>query len=70
MNGHTKGRTTAPIRIGKNNWITNRCIILKGAATPDYCILGTGSVLTKDYSNLSTHILLAGNPLEIKTEGI
>jgi acetyltransferase-like isoleucine patch superfamily enzyme len=70
MNGHTIGTTTAPIHIGKNNWITSRCTILKGAKTPDYCVTGTGSIVNKDYSNLPTHILLAGSPLEVKAQGI
>ncbi len=68
--GNTKGKTKGMIYIGRNNWIPTRCLVLKGTKTPDYCIFGAGSVLNKDYSNLPTHILLAGNPLQIKAENI
>ena len=60
----------APIYIGKNNWITTKCMILSGTKTPDYCTIGAGSFLNKDYSNLPTHILLAGNPLEVKVKDV
>ena len=70
MNGNFKGKGYAPVVIGKNNWITTRCMILSGTKTPDYCIIGAGSILNKDYSSFPTHIFLAGNPVEIKAEGI
>jgi len=69
-NGAFKNKGYGPVSIGKNNWITARCMILNGTKTPDYCTIGAGSVLNKDYSNLNTHILLAGNPLEVKVENI
>ena len=69
-NGDFKNKGYGPIYIGKNNWITARCMILNGTKTPDYCILGAGSVVNKDYSNSQSHILLAGNPLEIKVKEI
>jgi len=68
--GTFKNKGYGSISIGKNNWITAKCMILNGTKTPDYCILGAGSVLNKDYSNLKTHILLAGNPLEVKAEDV
>lgn len=68
--GAYKNNGYGPIVIGRNNWITAKCLILNGTKTPDYCILGAGSILNKDYSNFKTHILLAGNPLEIKAEDV
>jgi acetyltransferase-like isoleucine patch superfamily enzyme len=70
VNGDVKGIIKAPIYIGNNNWITTRCMVMKGTKTPDYCIFGAGSLLNKDYSSFPTHILLAGNPLVIKAKGI
>jgi len=58
------------VLIGNNNWIPTRCMLMKGAKTPDYCILAAGTVLTKDFSKSPTHILLAGNPVEVKYKGI
>lgn len=70
MNGQFKNKGYASISIGKNNWILTKCMLLPGTKTPDYCIFGAGSILNKDYSKYPTHILLAGNPLEIKAKGI
>ena len=69
-NGNFKSKGYAPVIIGKNNWITTRCIISSGTKTPDYCIIGAGSVLNKDYSAFPTHILLAGNPVEVKAKDV
>jgi len=69
-NGVFKNKGYGPIIIGKNNWITAKCMILNGTKTPDFCIIGAGSILNKDYSNFRTHILLAGNPLEVKAEDV
>jgi len=69
-NGAFKNKGYGPITIGKNNWITAKCMILNGTKTPDYCVIGAGSILNKDYSNFRTHILLAGNPLEVKAEDV
>jgi acetyltransferase-like isoleucine patch superfamily enzyme len=69
-NGNFKNKGYAPVVIGRNNWITTRCMILSGTKTPDYCSIGAGSILNKDYSHFSTHILIAGNPIEIKAKDV
>ena len=56
--------------IGKNNWITTKCIIQAGTKTPDYCIAATGSLLNKDYSNEESYCLMAGSPAKVKKTGI
>lgn len=70
MNGDFKNKGYGAISIGKNNWITARSMVLSGTKTPDYCIIGAGSVLNKDYSGFPTHILLAGNPVEMKVKDL
>ncbi|MDR1758976.1 MAG: hypothetical protein LBR60_00435 [Fibrobacter sp.] len=70
MNNQQVGKGFAPILFGKNNWISSRCFVLQGTKTPDYCIFGAGSILNKDYSSNPTHILMAGNPLTVKKQGI
>lgn len=70
LSGKIKGKIMDPISIGKNNWIPTRCMVMKGTKTPDYCVFGSGSLLNKDYLSYPTHILLAGNPLEIKANEI
>ncbi len=58
------------IAIGDNNWFAMKCIVLKGARTPNRCIVGAGAVLTKDCSSLPEHCLLAGNPASLKKTGV
>ena len=69
-NGEFKSKGYAPIVVGKNNWITTRCMILSGTKTPDYCTIGADCILNKDYSGYPTHILLAGNPIEVKAKDV
>lgn len=53
---------TAPIKIGKNVWITTRCIVLGGVTIGDNSIIGAGSVVTKD---IPPDCLAAGNPAKV-----
>lgn len=48
-----------PIHIGKNVWITSRCIILSGVTIGDNTVIGAGSVVTKD---IPANCFAAGNP--------
>lgn len=52
----------APIVLGRNCWICNSSTIVGGASLPDYSILGSNSLLNKDYSSSPTHCLFAGTP--------
>lgn len=51
-----------PITIGKNVWITYRCIILGGVVIGDNVIIGAGSVVTKD---IPDNVIAAGNPCTV-----
>ncbi len=51
-----------PVMIGKNVWITSRCIILPGVTIGDNCVIGAGSVVTKD---IPANSLAAGNPAKV-----
>jgi maltose O-acetyltransferase len=51
-----------PIIIGKNVWITSRCIILPGVVIGDNTIIGAGSVVTKD---IPANCIAAGNPAKV-----
>ena len=55
----------APIRIGRNNWFAMKCTTLKGARTPDYCIVGAASLLSGDHAGEAPRCLLAGNPARL-----
>jgi acetyltransferase-like isoleucine patch superfamily enzyme len=45
-----------PIKIGNNVWFGQSCAILKGATIGDNCIIGYGSVVTKDIPSNSVAV--------------
>jgi len=51
-----------PIIIGKNVWITTRCIVLGGVSIGDNTVIGAGSVVTHD---IPANCFAAGNPCEV-----
>jgi len=52
----------APIRIGDRVWIGMRVIVLPGVSLGDGCVIGAGSVVTRDVPAWS---LAAGNPARV-----
>jgi acetyltransferase-like isoleucine patch superfamily enzyme len=64
-----RSEATKEIRLGKNNWIGIRTIILKGTRTPDFCIAGASSLLNKNY-DIPEYSLIAGNPAKLIKTGI
>ncbi len=51
-----------PVHIGKNVWITSRCIILGGVTIGDNSIVAAGSVVTK---NVPPNTVVGGNPAKV-----
>lgn len=61
----------SPIKIGTCCWVGNRTTIMPGTILPDYTIVGSNSLLNKDYSKiLSPYSLLAGMPAKFVRDGI
>ena len=54
--------TEQPIYIGNDVWIGHRVIILPGVHIGDGCVIGAGSVVTKDTPAYS---VVAGNPARV-----
>ncbi len=52
-----------PVCIGNDVWIGGRVIILPGVHIGDHCIIGAGSVVTKDVPDWA---VVAGNPAIVK----
>jgi galactoside O-acetyltransferase len=52
----------APVTIGSRVWIGFNAIILKGVTLGEGCIVGAGSVVTKD---VPPYAIVAGNPARI-----
>ena len=56
----TKGPEMAkPVKIGNDCWIGGAAIILPGIIIKNNCVIGAGSVVTKDVPDNSVY---AGNP--------
>ena len=57
--------------IGKRHWIGNQTTILGKCKTKDDTIVGTGSLLNKDYTIINEdYPLLAGRPAKVVRTGI
>ncbi len=52
-----------PVYIGNDVWIGGRVIILPGVHIGNHCIIGAGSVVTKDVPDWA---IVAGNPAVVK----
>lgn len=69
--GEFIGEDFSKIQTGKNCWIGSRCMLLKGAKIPNYCIVAAGSIITKDYSKFPEKSLIASdNKIVVKRTGI
>lgn len=56
------GKTTI---IGENCWIGEKVVILPGVTIGDWCIIGAGSIVTKD---IPSYCIACGNPAKIIKE--
>ena len=58
------------IIIGKCNWIASCTTMKKGACTPDYTIVASNSLLSKDYrKDLPPYSIIGGTPARLITSG-
>ena len=58
----------SPVKIGKHNFISYKCIVTKGAITPDYATFMPGSLINSVYEG-DENSLFGGNPCELIDEG-
>ena len=61
-------KKTVPVKIGKHNFISYKCIVTKGAHTPDNATFMPGSIINKVYED-GEYPLFGGNPCELIDEG-
>lgn len=54
-----------PIKIGNDCWIASNVVICGGVTIGDNCVIGAGSVVTRD---ISSNSLAAGNPCRVIRE--
>lgn len=51
-----------PIEVGNNVWIGGNVVVLPGVKIGDHCVIGAGSVVTKDIPDNSVAV---GNPCKV-----
>ncbi len=56
------GYKTAPIKIGNNVWIGDKCTVLKGVTIGDNVVVGAHTLVHK---NVPSGVVIGGNPFKI-----
>lgn len=51
-----------PIKVGSNVWIGGNVCVLPGVTIGDNCVIGAGSVVTRD---IPSGVVAAGNPCRV-----
>ena len=63
MEQRNKGLEYAkPITVGNNVWIGGNVVVVPGVTIGDNCVIGAGSVVTKD---IPANTLAVGNPCKV-----
>ena len=63
------GKGYAPIILGRNNWFATQVMIMSGTRTPDFCVFGARTILTKKI-DVPEYSVLAGSPIRIIRSGV
>lgn len=69
MDKKTFKRASGPIVIGDNNWFATECKIMHSVVTPERCIFGMGTVVTRNCEKQS-YCLMGGSPVKILTRNV
>lgn len=66
--GYSRGY--APIRIGRNNWFGNGCLIMKRSETPDYCTISAKTILTSKVDVPKYSVIRQKREVEVIASGL
>ena len=61
---------TKPIKIGKGCWICNSVTISSGAILPDFTIVASNSLVSKDFSDIPESSMIGGIPAKYLASGL
>lgn len=62
---------SSPIRIGSCCWIGNRTSVMGGTILPDFTIVGSNSLINRDYSKIiESYSLIVGSPAKLIRENV
>ena len=62
-------RAYGPIKIGDYNWFASQCKVMHSVTTPERCIFGMGSVLTRG-AKYESYCVHGGSPIRILSRNV
>lgn len=62
-------RASSPITIGDYNWFGTQCKVMHGVETPERCIFGMNTVVTRG-CEMKSYCVMGGSPVKVLTEGV
>lgn len=62
-------KASGPIEIGDYNWFGTECKIMHSVKTPERCIFGMNSVVTRN-CEMKSYCVMGGSPVKILTENV
>lgn len=69
LNKKVYKKASGPIEIGDYNWFGTQCKIMHSTVTPERCIFGMGSVVTRGCEKKS-YCVMGGSPVKVLTENV
>lgn len=63
------GRASGPIEIGDYNWFGTDCKVMHSVTTPERCIFGMGSTVTRNCEKRS-YCVMGGSPVHVLRENV
>lgn len=69
MISHRFKQECGSIEIGDYNWFAADCKIMHSVKTPERCIFGMGSIVTRN-CQMKSYCLMGGSPVKILTENV
>lgn len=70
MATRTVKNATLAVHIGKRCWLANSTSVMKGSYLPDYTIIGSNSLVNKDFSKLEPGSFIGGQPAKLIAQNI
>ena len=69
LNTNTYKKASGKINIGNFNWFGTNCKVMHSVETPDRCIFGMNSVITRN-CEMKSYCVMGGSPVRILSENV
>ena len=63
------GKAHGPIVIGEYNWFGTGCKVMHSVTTPERCIFGMGTTVTRS-CEMKSYCLMGGSPVRVLRENV